>query len=417
MRTTLTVSAERLRSDIEANADIGAVESETGSGRTVLTGTDADRRARDRFVARLEDAGLSVDVDPVGNVVGTWIPPGVDPSVSPVVTGSHLDSVPSGGIFDGVLGVYGGLEAIRTLQESSVQLQRPLAVVSFTEEEGHRFPQSTLGSAVATGSLSVDDALALTDAEGRTLETELSRIGYHGTDTVQAETWDSWLELHVEQGRRLAESSAIGVVTSISGYMACDVSITGVANHAGATPMDTRSDALTAASEFVLDVESAAIELSGGTRTTVGTVGELAVSPDVSNVVPGQVDLSVDIRDVDEDTMRQLESRVQASLALLESRRGVTTSFERRTFDSPTTLDDSVRTAVADAAESAGFDAQKLHSGAFHDTRNVARRTDAGMVFAPSEGGISHSPDEWTDWDDCARATTVLATALAALAT
>lgn len=415
--SNIAVDTARLRTDIKENAQFGSVDTKDGHARTVLTGTAADETVRDRFVDRLEEAGLTVEIDSVGNIVGTWVPENASPDTPAVVTGSHLDSVPRGGMFDGVLGVYGGLEAIRALQESSVELERPLKVVSFTEEEGARFADSTLGSSVVAKDRTSEEALALTDANGTSLQSALEEIGYHGTATFDASEWDSWVELHIEQGKRLAEANAsAGVVTSISGYLPCYVEITGAANHAGATPMRERADALAAASEFILDVESAATELSEGNSTTVGTVGELTISPDVSNVIPGQTELSVDIRDVKEDVMLQLESRMKASLALLESQRGVTTALERSSFVPPTELDESVQSVIRDTTEEMSINAIELHSGAFHDTRHIAKRTEAGMIFAPSEDGISHSPEEWTDWDDCARAVDVLARTLGKLA-
>ncbi|NHN61451.1 MULTISPECIES: Zn-dependent hydrolase [Halorussus] len=414
----MDVNRDRLREDIERNAAFGEIETDTGRGRTVLTGTAANRRAREYLVERLDDAGLDVRTDAVGNVAGRWTPKSADPDAAPVAAGSHLDSVPEGGIFDGPLGVYAALEAVRTVQDAGVDPARPVEVVSFTEEEGQRFASGLLGSSVAAGERSVDDALALESPDGTTLGDALDEIGFRGEGRLDAGAWDAWLELHVEQSERLeAADVPVGVVTAITGITHCEASIRGEADHAGATPMGDRTDALAAASEFVLDVERAATEVvAAGSDTAVGTVGSLDVSPNATNVVPGAVEAGVDIRDVDRDAMEELVRRARRSLARLERERGVETEF-RRPFDlHPTPMSERVQGAAKKAAAAAGIETLDLHSGAAHDTMHVAGVTDAGLLFAPSRDGVSHNPREWTDWEDCATATRVLAGALADLA-
>lgn len=414
----MRVSVQRLRSDIESNGEYGNVDAETGRGRTVFTGTDADEGARDFLVARLEDAGLDVRVDQVGNVVGRWSPPSADDDADPVATGSHLDSVPEGGLFDGPLGVYGALEAVRTMQRTGFEPARPVNVVCFTGEEGQRFRTPLLGSKVATGAYPVEDALALTDDDGETLEAALSSIGYQGAETLHAGDWDAWLELHVEQGPRLEDRDApAGVVSSISGITQCEVEITGNADHAGTTPMGTRRDALAAASEFVLDVETAATDaFETRSDAAVGTVGSATVEPDSANVVPSTVTLTLDLRDVDADTIDYLVRRSRESLARIERERGVSTEFDRYFDVEPESLSERCVSALRTAGKATGQAVIDLHSGAGHDTMSVARVTDAGLVFAQSRNGVSHSPREWTDWEDCARATQVLEEALRTLA-
>ncbi|MDB2270651.1 Zn-dependent hydrolase [Halorubrum ezzemoulense] len=429
---TLPVDADRLRADIEANAAFGRVE--TGDpdahARTNRTGSAANRRARDRLVERLRAAGLDVAVDAVGNVLGTWVPASADPEAAPVVSGSHLDSVPEGGIFDGPLGVYAALEAVRAMRDAGAEPDRPVAVVSFTEEEGGSFGNGLLGSSVATSETALDDALALSNAGGETLGEALDRIGYRGGDAVDAATptdddgdpttldpasWAAFYELHIEQDTTLEEAgAAVGVVTTITGITHCEAAIEGEANHAGATPMDERTDALAAASEFVLDVEAAANEVvASSSPSAVGTVGSLSVAPNATNVVPGRVEAGVDIRDVKAGSMEAIVEAARDSLARLERERGVETAFERPFDVAPTPMSDRLRGAAHGAADAAGREAIDLHSGAAHDTMRVARVTDASLLFAPSRDGISHNPREWTDWDDCAAATEVLAGALA----
>ena len=410
----MDVDGRRLREDIEANGAFGALDGE-GRGRTVLPGTEPNRKARERLVDQLDDAGFDVRVDAVGNVAGRWTPPGADPDAAPVAAGSHLDSVPAGGIFDGPLGVYAALEAVRAMQDADLAPARPVEVVSFTGEEGQRFADGLLGSSVAAGERSVEDALALTDDDGTTLEAALESIDFRGEGRLDASEWDAWLELHVEQGRRLERADApVGVVTTITGITHCDVTVTGEANHAGATPMDERRDALAAASEFVGTVERAANDVDS--ETAVGTVGSLDVTPNATNVVPGRVEMGVDVRDVHYDAMNEIVERTADALVRLEDERAVETRLDREFDLRPTAMADRVREAARAAGERAGVETLDLHSGAAHDTMHVANVTDAGLLFAPSEDGVSHSPAEWTDWDDCATATRVLAGALADLA-
>jgi len=415
----LQVDADRLRADLEANAAFGRVEYDDPEkrGRTNRTGSDANEAARDRLVDRLEDAGLDVAVDEVGNVLGTWTPDSADPAAAPVVSGSHLDSVPEGGIFDGPLGVYAALEAVRAMQDAGLEPARPVGVVSFTEEEGTTFGDGLLGSSVATGETTLEDALAL-EGDGETLGEALDRIGYRGDGAVDPSAWAAFYELHIEQDTVLEDAGAdAGVVTTITGITHCEAVIEGEANHAGATAMGDRTDALAAASEFVLDVEAAAnAVVDESSASAVGTVGSLSVSPNATNVVPGQVEAGVDVRDVEAESMDEIVAAARESLSRLERERGVDTAFERPFDVAPTPMSERLREAAHAAATDAGLTALDLHSGAAHDAMRVARVTDASLLFAPSRDGISHNPREWTDWAECAAATEVLAGALARIA-
>ena len=428
---TLPVDADRLRADIEANAAFGRVATDDpeAHARTNRTGTTANGEARDRLVERLRDAGLDVAVDAVGNVLGTWTPESADPAAAPVVSGSHLDSVPEGGIFDGPLGVYAALEAVRAMRDTGIEPERPVGVVSFTEEEGGTFGNGLLGSSVATGETALDEALSLTNDDGETLGAALDRIGYRGGDAVDADTptdangdpttldpgsWDAFYELHIEQDTKLeAAGAAVGVVTTITGITHCEVTVGGEANHAGATPMDGRTDALAAASEFVLDVEAAANEVvETASASAVGTVGSLSVEPNATNVVPGRVEAGVDVRDIERESMERIVDAARNSLGRLERERGVETELERPFDAAPTPMADRLRDAAHGAAAAAERDALDLHSGAAHDAMRVARVADSSLLFAPSRDGVSHNPLEWTEWDDCAAAADVLAGAM-----
>jgi N-carbamoyl-L-amino-acid hydrolase len=411
------VSEERLRDDITRNAEFGAIRADEGHGRTVLTGTDANRRAREYLVDRLEAAGLDVRVDAVGNIIGRWVPDGADPAARAVACGSHLDSVPEGGIFDGVLGVYGGLEAVRALQAAEADIDRPIEVVCFTEEEGGRFSNGVLGSSVASGKRSVEDALALED-DGVTLEAALAEIGFRGTGRLDTSAWDSWLELHVEQGERLQNAdAAVGVVSAITGTIRCTAAIEGEADHSGSTAMAERTDALAAASELALEVERATTDgVATNGDTVVGTVGKFDVAPNAINVVPGRVEVGIDVRDVAYEAMERIVERIRDCLSSLETDRGVETTFERPYDIAPSEMSGRCTAALRDTAAAMDIPSVSLHSGAGHDTMHVAGVTEAGMLFAPSHGGFSHTPREWTDWSDCATATRVLTAGLARLA-
>lgn len=412
------VDEERIRTDVTRTAEFGNVPVEDGHCRTVLTGTDVNKRAREFFIERLTERGLDVRIDAVGNIVGRWVSEGTNPAAHAVATGSHLDSVVAGGIFDGVLGVYAGLESVRAMQDAGLSPDRPIEVVAFTEEEGGRFADGVLGSSVAIGSQSVADALATTDADGVALGDALERIGFHGEGRIDATDWDSWLELHVEQGTRLeAANAAAGIVTDITGTVRCHIDVIGEANHAGTTSMAARTDALAAASDLVLDIESTTQGIvESHSETAVGTVGQFEVEPGSINVIPGKVHLGVDVRDVEYESMERIVSEIKRCLKQLEDERGVGTVFERPYDIEPVAMSDRCVRALHDAAAATDVTAQELHSGAGHDTMQVARATDAGLVFAPSQGGYSHSPREWTDWDDCAAATGLLAVALYDLA-
>ena len=414
-----TVDADRLWADLEANGAFGAVVEEPPQqwGRTVRCGTDANREAREYLLERMTAAGLDVRVDAVGNVAGRWTPESADPEAAPVAAGSHLDSVPEGGIFDGPLGVYAALEAVRAMQDAGLDPDRPIDVVSFTEEEGGRFADGLLGSSVAVGARRVDEALELEDESGTTLAAALENIGFVGEGRLDAAEWDAWLELHVEQHTEL-ESAGVpaGVVTDITGITHCEVTIEADADHAGSTPMGERTDALAAASEFVLEVERAAEARAETDTAAVGTVGSLDVSPNATNVVPGRIEAGLDVRSTDYESMGHIVGVAREELERLEADRGVDTALERPFDLEPTPMAERCRTALHEASEAAGIETLSLHSGAAHDSMYVSNVTDAGMLFAPSRDGVSHNPREWTSKADCADATRVLAGALAELA-
>ncbi|PSQ17852.1 Zn-dependent hydrolase [Halobacteriales archaeon QS_8_69_73] len=413
------VDRDRLREDLETTGGFGTTVREPPErwGRTVRCGTEANRRAREHLRDRLEAAGCEVRVDAVGNVSGRWTPASADPDAAPVAAGSHLDSVPEGGIFDGPLGVYAALEVVRAMQDAGAEPTRPVEVVSFTEEEGGRFADGLLGSSVAAGARPVESALGLSDENGTTLEAALEAVGFRGEGRLDAAGWDAWLELHVEQHTQLEEAGVpVGVVTDVTGITHCEATIEGEANHAGTTPMGERTDALAAASDVVLAVEDAATDRAAADPAAVGTVGSLEIAPDATNVVPGRVELGIDVRSVEADSIERIVAAIRAGLEEVADERGVDTGFARPFDLPPTSMADRCRDALHGAGDRAGVATRSLHSGAAHDSIYVADVTDAGMVFAPSRDGVSHNPREWTDWADCAAATRVLAGAVTDLA-
>ncbi|WP_233553832.1 hydantoinase/carbamoylase family amidase [Halococcus sp. IIIV-5B] len=417
MSLRIAVDGEALRADIKRTASFGGIETDIGRGRTALSADAANAAARDYLVERLEAADLDVRVDAIGNIAGRWTPPDTDPDIAPIASGSHLDSVPRGGIFDGPLGVYAALEAVRAIKRSGAAVARPIEVVCFTGEEGTRFADGVLGSTVAAGKRGIDETLALSD-DDVTLREALEGAGFQGTGRLDASRWDAWIELHIEQCSRLEDAGVpLGLVTDIAGTTRCHVSIEGETDHAGTTGMTERRDALAAASELVLAVERTAVETATtGGGTTVGTVGSLTATPNAVNVIPGSVSLRLDCRSVEPAEIRTQLATIEHTLSTLEMERDVSTSVDCPYDISPTSLSGRCLEVMAEAARDSDIETRSVHSGAGHDTMQIASATDAALLFVASEGGYSHSPRERADWDDCTIATGVLAESLVRLA-
>ena len=406
----LSIDEDRLRSTFEAYSEIGATDA---GGLDRLALTDADGRVRDRFVADLEALGLEVRVDAIGNVFGRRA--GRDPDADPVLLGSHLDSQPRGGRYDGQLGVLAGLEALRALEDADATTDRPIELVNWTNEEGSRFPHAMLGSAVFTGETSLETALDLTDREGRRLGDELERIGYAGDRDVGPSGVAANLELHVEQGPTLDDHGRqVGVVDGVFGMVWLRATVRGETDHAGPTPMHAREDAMAAAADVVREVNRLPSRLAAD---AVATVGEFAVEPDSVNVVPGRAEFTVDVRSYDDAVVERAIDRVEAELRAACDRHD--TSYELETvWKIPhTEFAPEVRTAVADAAQAAGVSFEHLVSGAGHDAKYLNDVAPSGMVFVPSVDGVTHNEAEYTLWEDCAAGTAVYANAALELAT
>jgi len=394
---------------MRAQAKIGGT---ADSGLQRLTLSDADKEVRDWLCDQMEAAGLSVRIDEFGNMFGRR--EGMS-DTEPVLVGSHLDSQPYGGIYDGALGVVAALEFVRMLNENQIQTERPVEVVNWTNEEGSRFQPVLQGSGVWAGVLDLDEQYASTDSKGNTLESELERIGYKGECPAEpAEEYDSYLELHVEQGPYLdANDASVGVVTGIVGLTWGEVTFRGEANHSGATPMHHRSDAMVAAADLVTDIRRIPGRL--GDRT-VGTVGSISVEPDSINVIPGEATMTYGFRDPKATVLDEAETQVSRAATAAANREGVEMTREDRARTEPVYFDDQCVDAVANATEELGYDAMELFSGGVHDATHAHEVCDVGMVFAVSEGGKSHTESEFTSWDDCYNAANVLASATLALA-
>jgi ureidoglycolate amidohydrolase len=382
--------------------------------RVVFTPTDLAARA---YVKGLcTQAGLQVREDAVGNTFARW--PGLEPHLPAVATGSHIDAIPHAGRYDGTVGVLGGLEAIRALQRARVQPRRSIELILFTSEEPTRFGIGCLGSRLLAGSLDGSAGSRLVDAQGATLDQARHSAGFTGdlrSVRLPKGHYDSFVELHIEQGPLLEqESFAVGVVTAIAAPASLKVQIDGEGGHAGALLMPYRHDAFLAASELALAVEGAA--KATGAIDTVATVGVCEVFPGAVNSVPSRARLEVDIRDIDLARRDSVIGAVRQAATGIASRRGVRITIDTVNADAPATSDARILTALTNACHHAALPHRQLVSRAYHDSLFMAQVAPVAMVFVRSQGGISHRPDEYSSPQDIALGAGVLANALAELA-
>jgi N-carbamoyl-L-amino-acid hydrolase len=371
--------------------------------------TEADREVRDWFVDQLAALDLPVRVDEMGNVFGRR--EGTDPDAAPVLVGSHLDSQPNGGIYDGALGVVAALELLRSLEDGDVETTHPIEIVNWTNEEGTRFQPAMMSSGVWAGVHDRDDIYDHTDDDGVRFEDALEAIGYKGEVPAEpAEPYEAAFELHVEQGPVLESSDAqVGAVTGIVGLSWGSVTFTGEADHAGPTPMSDRRDPMVAAADLVTAIRRTPGMLG---ERTVATSGSIRAEPNSINIIPEQVTVTWDTRDRDDDVIEAATERIEREAAAAAEREGVACDVERRMRSRPTAFADRCVEAVEAAAEDRGYESVRLHSGAGHDAAHLAQVCDTSMVFAVSEGGKSHSPAEYTTWEDCYAAANTLANAV-----
>ena len=385
----LRVDGARLMRRLAALGEIGPIE---GGGNNRLALTDADKEGRDLVVTWMHDLGLVVGIDEMGNVVGTRA--GREPG-RPVMTGSHIDTVRTGGRYDGNLGVLAGLEVVEVLEGSGVTTRRPLAVAFFTNEEGSRFQPDMMGSLTYVGGIPLEEALDVAAIDGPTVGDELVRIGYAGPLPCPGPAPAAFVELHIEQGPVLeARDTTIGVVEGVQGISWQELTIVGQSNHAGTTPMSMRRDAGQAAAEIVTYVRRLANELGGH---QVATVGRLDLHPDLVNVIPGRAVLTVDLRNTDAAALADAEAALADFCRELERKEGVEISSRSLARFDPVTFDPDTVLLVETTAKRLGYSVHRLPSGAGHDAQMMARVCPAAMVFTPSRAGISHNPAEHTD--------------------
>lgn len=383
----LKVNFSRLKERINALAEISPID---GGGNCRLALTDEDKHGRDLVVSWMRELNLDVSIDSIGNIIGTWN----TGTGSSVMSGSHIDTVRTGGRFDGCYGVLAALEVIQTCQEANIKSPRPLSVGIFTDEEGARFAPDMLGSLVYVGGMSLEEALDVVAIDGAKLGDELVRIGYAGAVPCPGVTPHAFVELHIEQGPMLeANNVRIGAVTSVQGISWQEVTIFGQSNHAGTTPMSLRHDPAYVAAEITVFLRRLAHEFGGD---QVCTVGKIDIHPNLTNVVPAKATLTLDVRNTDEQLLRQAETKIKNFLQKIASAEGVKITTRELVRFEPVIFDDQVIDCVERLSGELGSTVQRMPSGAGHDAQMFARVCPSGMIFVPSVKGISHNAAEFT---------------------
>jgi ureidoglycolate amidohydrolase len=409
---SVTINRERLLSEIDSLASFSDAEAPAVT-RIVFSPTDLKARAWMR--ARCEEAGLSVRQDAVGNTFARWN--GSDPSAPVVGTGSHIDAIPNAGKFDGVVGVLGGLEAIRALQQSGFHPKHSIELLVFTAEEPTRFGIGCLGSRLLSGTLSADAARKLTDSDGATLDEVRRGAGFAGElEQVRLPSgyYEAFVELHIEQGPLLeGQQTPLGIVTKIAAPASLRVLIEGSGGHAGGVLMSDRKDALCAASELILAIENAA--RTSGAIDTVATVGICDVFPGAVNSIPSRVRLSVDVRDTDLERRDKVVRTIETACDSISSKRQVSIRRELVNADAPADCAPAIIEALSQSCHKHSLRFLPIVSRAYHDSLFITRIAPVAMLFIPCRNGYSHRPDEYAAPDDIVRGTLVLAETLAAL--
>jgi len=393
-------SDRHLLDNLDALAQIGAL---SGGGCARLALTDEDRLGRDLVVGWMKALGLDVTIDAIGNVIGLR---GGRENLPPVMTGSHIDTVRTGGRYDGNYGVLAGLEVVRALNDAKVTTRRPIAVAFFTNEEGARFQPDMMGSLVYSGGIGLNEAYAAVDRDGIAVGDELRRIGYLGRTKPGALKPHAFLELHIEQGPILDEEKVrIGVVESVQGIYWTEYTVTGVSNHAGTTPMRLRRDAGYLAASVNLFARRLAWEMGGN---QVATVGSLALRPNLINVVPNRAVFAVDLRNTDEAKLREAEARVAAHVAEVAAAERVEVETRVLARFEPVIFDAGLVDRVEHHARALSLSTRRMPSGAGHDAQMMQRLCPTAMIFVPSVAGLSHNVKEHTEPADLVAGAQVL---------
>ncbi len=383
----LQIDGTRLWDSLMEMAKIGATE-KGGCCRLALT--DLDRQSRDLFVQWCEEAGCSIKIDKMGNIFARR--PGKNNDLAPVMCGSHLDTQPTGGRFDGVFGVLAGLEVVRSLNDLGVETERPVEVAVWTNEEGSRFAPAMVASGVFAGVYDLEYGLTRADGDGKTMGEELQRIGYAGAEEVGGRDIHAFFETHIEQGPILeAEEKTIGIVTDAQGQRWYELTLTGVESHAGPTPMAIRKDALLGAARVVELVNRTGLD---NAPVACATVGMLEVYPNSRNVIPGKVFVAIDFRHPDDDVLAKMDASMRAGVEKIANEIGLEYEIEQIFYYKPVHFDESCVAAVREGAEAFGYEAREIVSGAGHDACYMAKVAPTAMVFVPCVDGISHNEVE-----------------------
>ena len=402
---SVKVSSERLYESLMTLAEIGATEK---GGNCRLALTNLDGQARDLVVGWMRDAGMSISIDQVGNIFARR--PGLRNDLPPVMTGSHIDTQPTGGKFDGCFGVLAGLEVVRALNDAQVQTDAPLEVVVWTNEEGTRFVPVMMGSGAFIGKFDLQSILQSKDKDGKRVGDELKAIGYDGDEVLGQHPVGAYFEAHIEQGPILEhEQKTIGVVTGSLGLRWYDVTVTGMEMHAGPTPMDVRKDAMYAATFIMQDVVQNALDHAPHGR---GTVGSATVFPSSRNVIPGQVTFTVDIRHPDTTGLQAMHERFEATCQKVAKTHGVGVSIHEVSHFPPTPFDPKMVNAVRASAVANHFSCMDIVTGAGHDAVYLASVAPTGMIFIPCKDGISHNEIEDAKPEDLGAGAQVLCDAM-----
>ena len=401
--TQQAINGERLNRSLEELGRIG----DTPQGMQRVAFSPLDVAGREHTVSLMRLAGLEVTTDPAGNIIGRR--EGSEPGLPAIGIGSHVDTVPNGGKYDGALGTLAAIECAQTLHDRGIVTRHPVEVLVFTNEEGTGFHTWLFGSQAMAGTLSPAD-LQMVDQDGVSLQERLSDIGGNIDRIHQAARKPAdlaaYFELHIEQGPTLHQSGVpIGVVTGITGKAGFEVKVIGAANHAGTTPMPVRRDALVSASRLVLAAQRVASELE---VCRVSTVGQISASPNATNVIPGVVEFSAEFRDVERQALVSAEAEFRRAAREVEASDGVTVEINALPPTTPAPIAANMQDMVARAAGSAGLEVSRLPSGAGHDAQSMAALTGVAMIFVPSVNGISHSPHEYSTPESCANGAQVL---------